>query len=184
MDLFRPFMAKGQRLSTFSTSPRRPEAIFALAMAHLRALTRDYCIRYAGLPESHTISWVHGPLYVAPAILHYDRSEGWQSEFLYYIEVCVDLLHSHAVLDGFVRALLGMAVDTGVFSLNEATLYLEDLYALSNKRSRSADLEAGFIVDQDLAVEDHTIATVDAVAQRFNEMLFQENPMRYSFIEM
>lgn len=181
MDLFRPFLAKGQRLSTFSTSPRRPEAIFALALGHLRALVHEYHATYSGLPESHSISWFHGPLYVAPAILHYDRSQNWKSRFLFCIEACADLLQAHSALEGFVRALLYMAVDAGVFGLSEATACLDDLHTLQKESHHVALTEAGFVVDQNLAVEDHTTAIVDVLAQKFDKMLFvEDDSMEYA----
>lgn len=176
MDLFRPFLAKGEHLSTFATSPRRPEAIFNLSLSHLRALTRDYYSAFAGLPESHTISWVHGPLYVAPAILHYDRSDGWQLAFLSFIEACSDLLQAHRMMEGLVRALLGMAVHAGVFSTPDAAEYLDDLHSVCAAKASCASMpETGFVVDQDLAMEDRAGAVGDVLAQRFDEMLFQES---------
>lgn len=177
MDLFRPFLAQGQVLSTFSTSPRRPEAMFALSLGHLRALSRYYHTTFAGRPESHTISWVHGPLYVAPAILHYERREGWQSEFFSSIEACSDLLQSHQVMEGFLRALLGMAVFAEMLSVAQATEYLDSLRATRDAGHHFGIPETGFVIDQDLAVESRNAAVGDALVQRFDEMLFSEDPI-------
>lgn len=175
MDLFRPFLARGERLSTFATSPRRPETVFNLSLTHLRKLTYDYYTSYAGLPESFTTSWVHGPLYVAPAILHYDRSEEWQVNFLCFIEACSDLLRAHQMMEGVLRALLGMAVTAGAFSSANAADYLDDLHSqLSGPGFFTTQSQVGFVVDQDLAVEDRPAAAGDILAQRFDEILFQD----------
>lgn len=177
MDLFRPFLAKGQVLSTFTASPRRPEAIFALSLGHLRALSRYYHTHFGGLPEGHTISWVHGPLYVAPAILHYERREGWQADFFSYIEATSDLLKSHQVMEGFLRALLGMAVFAEMLSMAQATEYLDSLKATRDEGYHGGVTETGFVIDHDLAVESRDAAVGDALVQRFDEMLFLEDPM-------
>lgn len=180
MDLFRPFLAKEQVLSSFATSPRRPEAIFALSLGHLHALTRYYHTSFAGLPESHTISWVHGPLYVAPAILHYDRSEGWETKFLHCIEACSDLMQSHKALEGFLRALLGMAVVAGAFTVAQATAYLSSLQAVREGDDSSEVPDTGFIVDQNLAMESRVEGVGHTLAQRFDEMLFWEDPFDFT----
>ena len=178
MDLFRPFLARGKTLSTFSASLRRPEAIFALATGHLRALSRYYYTTYAGMPQSHTISWVHGPLYVAPAILHYERREGWEADFLFYIDACSDLLRSHQVMEAFLRALLGMAIAAGALSVPQSTEYLDQLRLMREQNQQSFGIpDIGFVVDQDLALESRDAAVGDALVQRFDEMLFEEEPI-------
>lgn len=174
MDLFRPFLGRGSAAGS-TTKHRRPEAIFSLSFSHLQTLTSDYYKSYAGLPECLTISWVHGPLYVAPAILRYDRSDGWQANFLSAIEATADLLQAHQMMEGVVRALLGMAIDVGVFSTADATEYLDDLHNVYAATSHHRLPELGFIVDQDLAMEDRSAATGSTLADRFDEMLFQEN---------
>lgn len=175
MDLFRPFLGRGAATATSATIHRRPEVIFGLSFNHLQKLTTDYYNTYAGRPESLTISWVHGPLYVAPTVLRYDRSEGWQANFLASIETTADLLQAHQMMEGLVRALLGMAVKVGVFSTADATEYLDDLHDVYTATSHTRLSELGFVVDQDLALEDRKEATGDQLAHRFNEMLFQES---------
>jgi hypothetical protein len=179
MDLFRPFLSQGQLLSTFSTSPHRPEAIFSLSFRHLRALTHYYHTTYAGLAESHTISWIHGPLYVAPVILHYERREDREADFLSCIKACLGLFQSHQVVEGIVRAVLGMAVTEGALSMALAKECLDGLRAMRDDRQTFGIPETGFIVDQDLAVESRDAAVGETLAQRFDEMLFLEelNPI-------
>ena len=174
MDLFRPFLGRGAAAG-FTAKQRRPEAIFSLSFSHLQTLTSDYHNSYAGLPEALTTSWVHGPLYVAPAILRYDRSEGWQGSFLSSIEAIAHLLQAHQMIEGIVRALLGMAIAVGLFSKAEAIEYLDGLHDMYAATSHSRLSELGFIVDQDLAMEDRGAATGSTLADRFDEMLFQEN---------
>ncbi|KAF2723687.1 hypothetical protein K431DRAFT_325169 [Polychaeton citri CBS 116435] len=175
MDLFRPYLAQMNILSTFSTSPRRPEAIFMLSFTHLKDLTHYYHSSYAGLAASHTISWVHGPLYVAPAILHYQKRESWKIEFLPYLSACSDLFQAHKVMEGFLKALLGMAVFAGAISMMQANEFLENLRAKRQDRRTFEVLETGFVVDQDLAMETRAAAIGDVLAQRFDEMLFFED---------
>lgn len=127
MDLFRPFLAKKARLSTFSTAVSQPETILLFFMHRLGVLVNTYYNTYAGLPEACTVAWVHGPMYLAPAILRYDRDSGWETRFFRSIEACRDLLRAHAALEAFLRAILGMAIAAGLFSVTETVDHLDDL---------------------------------------------------------
>lgn len=146
-----------------------------LSLSHLRALTQYYRATFGGLPPSHTVSWVHGPLYVAPAMIRYERREGWQMDILHCIEACTGLLQSHSVMEGFLRAILGMAVSAGAFSMAQARECLDNLLA---RRQGTFDiLETRFVVDQDLSMESRDAAVGDVLAQRFDEMLFEESEL-------
>jgi hypothetical protein len=146
-----------------------------LSLCQLRALTRYYHTTYARSAEFHTISWVHGPLYAAPAILRYERRGDWKAEFLSCIDACSGLLQSHQVMEGFLKALFGMAVSAGTFSTAQAKQRLNSSLAGRLNCRPSEAPETGFIIDQDLSMESRDAAVGGVLAQRFDEMLLLED---------
>lgn len=174
MDIFRPFISQRQLISTISSNPRRPETIFALSLSHLRNLTQYYYETFKGTAEAYTVSWVHGPLYVAPAILRYEKPETRRESFIRCMQTCTGLVESHPVLDGFVRALFGMAVAAEVFSSVEAVEHYSHFRVKGEENGRGTRAETGFVVDQDLATENHDSAVGDVLAKKFDEMMVAE----------
>lgn len=175
MDLFRPYLAGCGRKSAFASETYRPREVFMLSLAHLRSLVDEYTTSYAGRLEAYTIAWVHGPMYLAPATLRYDRDEGWDERFVRCIESCRDLFNAHAALEDLLRALLGMAISIGVFTLVEAVELLDDLRAKQHYSSWPPMPQAGFVVDHDLAMHDVKSAIGSILAREFDNKLFQES---------
>jgi len=173
MDVFRPFLAQPQLLSTFASDPQRPIAIFALSYSHLKDLTKYYHTTFANTPAAHTISWVHGPLYIAPTILRYDKTQNRASEFLACMLACAPLLASHNILEGAVKALFSVAVSAGVFSVQQAMAHITILTAAREKRL-TGSLKTGFVIDQDLAMESRVPAVGDALIQKLDEMVLSD----------
>lgn len=173
MDLFRPFVSQNQLLSTFSSDPQRPIAIFALSYNHLKDLTKYYHTTFANTAAAHTISWVHGPLYIAPTVLRYGKHEQRASEFLACMLACAPLIASHNILEGAVKALFSLAVSAGVFSVQQAMAHIDVLMAAREKRLSDA-LGTGFVIDQDLAMESRAPALGDALIQKLDEMVLSD----------
>lgn len=170
MDVFRPFLSQSQLLSTFASDPQRPIAIFALSFNHLKELTRYYHTTFANTAAAHTISWVHGPLYIAPTILRYDKSEKGASDFLACMNACAPLIESHVVMDGAVKALFSVAVSAGVFDVQTAMAHINALTAKRATERVFPETKTGFVIDQDLAMESRDPAVGDSLIQKFDEM--------------
>jgi hypothetical protein len=174
MDLFRPFLAQADLLATFTTDPRHPETIFRSSLKHIADLTRDYYTRFLGKPEGYTVSWVHGPLYVVPAMLQYGLPAGQKADVVYYIETCSGLLQSHRAMDSMIKALLHLAVSAEAISSAEANALFNSMKAKRKQPSSDQTAEAGWVIDHALALDDRTAATGDVIAQRFDEMMFMQ----------
>jgi hypothetical protein len=147
MDVFRPFLSQPQQLSTFASDPQRPIAIFALSYAHLKQLTTYYTTTFAGTLFIHTISWVHGPLYIAPTILRYDKSPNRASDFLACMLACTPLIASHKILEGAVKALFSVAVSAGVFDVQLAMAHIGILTEGRGGRLAAGGMQTGFVID-------------------------------------
>lgn len=173
MDVFRPFISQTQLLSTFSSDPQRPIAIFALSYNHLKDLTRYYHTTFANTAAAHTISWVHGPLYIAPTVLRYGKPEERASDFLACMLACAPLIASHNILEGAVKALFSVAVGAGVFTVQQAVAHIDVLMAAREQRLSDV-LRTGFVIDQDLAMESRAPAVGDALIQKFDEMVLSD----------
>lgn len=171
MDVFRPFLAQPQLLSSFASDPQRPIAIFALSYAHLKEMTKYYHTTFAGTPFVHTISWVHGPLYIAPTILRYDKSPNRASEFLACMLACAPLIASHKILEGAVKALFSVAVSAGVFNVQQAMAHIG---LLTEGCISNAGTKTGFVIDQDAAMESRDMAVGDVLIRRLDEMVLAD----------
>ena len=174
MDVFRPFVAQPQLLSTVASDPQRPIAIFALSYAHLKELTKYYHMTFTGTPFAHTISWVHGPLYIAPTILRYDKTPNCAFEFLACMLACAPLIASHRILEGAVKALFSVAVSAGVFDVQQAMAHIGLLTEGREGRLPSGGLKTGFVIDQDAAMESRRTAVGDVLIQRLDEMVLAD----------
>lgn len=170
MDVFRPFLSQSQQLSSFASDPQRPIAIFALSYNHLKELTKYYHTAFANTAAAHTISWVHGPLYIAPTILRYDKSETRASDFLACMHACAPLIESHVIMDGAVKALFSVAVTAGVFDVQQAMAHINALTAKRATERMFLQMKTGFVVDQDLAMESREPAVGDSLIQKLDEM--------------
>ena len=175
MDVFRPFLAQPQLLSTFASNPQRPIAIFALSYAHLRELTAYYHTTFAGTPFAHTISWVHGPLYIAPTILRYDKTTNCAFEFLACMLACAPLIASHRILEGAVKALFSVAVSAGVFDVQQAIAHIGLLTEGRKGRLPSGGMKTGFVIDQDAAMESRGTAVGDVLIRNLDEMVLADD---------
>ena len=174
MDVFRPFLAQPQLLSTLTSDPQRPIAIFALSFAHLKELTKYYHTTFAGTPFVHTISWVHGPLYIAPTILRYDKSSNRAFEFLACMLACAPLIASHKILEGAVKALFSVAVSAGVFDVQQAMAHIGLLTEGREGRLPNEGMRTGFVIDQDAAMESRGTAVGDVLIRNLDEMVLAE----------
>jgi len=175
MDVFRPFLSQPQQLSTFTSDPQRPIAIFALSYAHLKQLTTYYSKTFAGTLFVHTISWVHGPLYIAPTILRYDKLPNRASEFLACMLACMPLIASHKILEGVVKALFSVAVREGVFDVRQAVAHIGILIeGREGRLSAAGGTQTGFVIDQDAAVESRDGAVGDVLIRRLDEMVLAD----------
>lgn len=176
MDLFRPFLGQRKaRRSTLSADASRAAAIFVLSFNHLRALTLYYQITFATRPESHTIAWIHGPLYVASSIISYEHQRSQRSSLTLCMQAFSKLLDSHAVVSSFVKGLYGMAVEAGVLTATEARDQWDNISTQRSIPHRLGHSETSVVIDQDLAMEDRAAAVGDKLAEAFDELMLFED---------
>lgn len=154
MDVFRPFLPQPHLLSTFTSNPWRPITIFALSYAHLKEPTASCYTTFVGTPFAHTISWVHGPIYIAPTILRYDGTPKYACKFLACMLACVPLIASHKIMEDAVKARFSVAVGAGVFNAQQAMVHI-GLLTEGREKWHLADegMKTRFVIDQDAARE-------------------------------
>ena len=98
-------------------------------------------------------------------------------ELLSCLRLCSELLLSHKTLEVFIQAILGMAISADVLSAHDAKTYWREMGTsrMHVKHEDGAFPQAGFVMDQDLSVEDRAAATGDPLSKRFQEaMVFHE----------
>ncbi|KAJ8606897.1 hypothetical protein MRB53_040650 [Persea americana] len=152
-----------------------PELARAERMAHnvveMQALTASYHTCFGSSAESRTISWIHGPLYVATAIIYHEREESQRMSFLACMEAFKSLLESHAVVEVFVKGLYGMAVGCGILSAGQAQRHMRSICAIRDKTLLARPLKSSVIIDQELAMKDPAYATGDDLAVKYEEVV-------------
>lgn len=176
MDLYRPFLAQRTLESVGGNELQVPQVVFVLSFTHLRALTQHYHASFSDSAFSRTIAWIHGPLYVASAIINYENAASRSSSFVACMEAFHPLLESHAIVETFVKGLYSMAVQAGVLSVVEAGRLIRAF--LERKKSVAVvveSLETSVVLDQELAMDDPIAAIGDRLAQALDDMLLFEN---------
>lgn len=168
LELFRPCVqtstAAKRRLRTFTSTASSPAAVCNASVEQLKRLTLHFRLNYKS--STYTILWHTALIYVANALLHDSKEEGWFSYFLLCVYGYERLRRSWRVTEAVAKALLAMSLRNGDISSQMARHILQDLERkkLSEMPER---IRAPFPVDLDLALSDPKSAMAENLADKF-----------------
>ncbi|KAH6705685.1 hypothetical protein EV126DRAFT_173285 [Verticillium dahliae] len=177
LDIFRPFIehpvARQSRLTTFSSSESSPEAAFRASLTQLKRLVVVYRSKYQS--SEHTILWHTALIYVANAVLQDTRDPEWHFYFLQCVSGYESLRKSYRLAEVVGRALLSMTLRNGDISGTEARELLQRLKQKGLDNDTSDRIRATFMGDLELAMTNPRQASVENLAEQFEDMaLWQE----------
>ncbi|KAI1417601.1 hypothetical protein F5Y13DRAFT_151386 [Hypoxylon sp. FL1857] len=180
LDIFRPFIKKpaGERprLKTFSAWDSSPDAVFSASVNQLKRLIVDYRTNYE--TSAYSILWHTGLLYLANAMLENGEDPQTRLYFLLCVYGYERLKRPYRISRMIVQGLLAMMLRDTDMSSEEARKIMEDLGEGGWDRvTKEVDekIRATFMVDLNLAVDNPEQASVENMADQFENMaLFQD----------
>ncbi|KAL7908161.1 N-terminal fungal transcription regulatory domain-containing protein [Trichoderma velutinum] len=172
LDLFRFSMSsdiKNQHLKTFTSPSSTPENVCIASARQLKQLVTNYRLNFAS--SSYTILWHTALIYLANAILYLPKEESWFFYFLLCVYGYERLRPRWRVTQAISTALLSMALHKGDITSPTARQLLQDINGNSRGYQLPGDVRATFMMDLDLARSDPESATVERIAQDFDQNL-------------
>ncbi|KAH7175468.1 N-terminal fungal transcription regulatory domain-containing protein [Dactylonectria macrodidyma] len=170
IDIFTPFLCRPgqpkQKLRTFSSPMCSPDDVYTASLDQLKRLIIVYRLNHES--SALTIVWHTAMLYVANAALRGQDDDHWLFYFLLCIYGYQTLGRSYPVGLAIVRALLSMAMRNGYMSSESA----RDIWAEINgqcPRHAPQQIHATLVADLDLAMSDPNAASVERLADAFEE---------------
>jgi hypothetical protein len=172
MDIFRPFLGKKLKLTTFSTTDSSPEQVFVASLEQLKRMAVEY--RISQLSATHSILWHDALLYVANAVINDTRDPDWQFYFTMCLWGYIKLYPSFQVAGGILQSLLYLAISLERIDLQTARQILFHL-RLRGGHHQVMDTTSATKVDLGLAVTDHDAAQAETLAKKMNDLeLFED----------
>ena len=177
MEIFRPFYGEGWTLKTFNTRQSTPEAMFCSSLTQLERLALEYRQNHASAASS--IFWHLSLLYIGNAVVRHLAGPTWHFNFLLCMYAYADLAGSFRVAEGFLRAILCMALERELIQSTEAQVILDRLPSEEGSETIGTGVkkrvESGHTADYDRARNDHSVSQVTVLVDRLDEELaFQE----------
>lgn len=170
LDIFRPCVQglsqSKRRLKTFSSPASSPAAVCAASVSQLKRLIINYRLNYQS--STYTILWHTALVYVANAMLHSTKEEGWFFYFLLCVYGYEGLSRSWRVAEAISKGLLSMTLRNGDISSLKARKILLDFQSNSLDRFPGR-IRATFMLDMDLALSDPGSATAENLAEHFED---------------
>ena len=170
LDVFRPCCQVSQQgqhhLRTFSGVAATPDAVCAASVAQLRHIITVYRLNCES--SAYSILWHTALIYVTNAILDGDMQENEHLDLLSCIYAYEILARSWRVAAAIAKSLLSLAMQKSKMSSHTARHILHDL---KNDRLDVffGEIRATFMADLNLALTDPSSATVEYLAQQFED---------------
>ncbi|KAG6178471.1 hypothetical protein E4U27_003741 [Claviceps purpurea] len=176
LDLFRPFIGRGhlryQRLRTFASNTCSPSAICATSTAQLKKLIVNYRLNYES--SNVTILWHTALIYVANAILETNpKDKDWYTYLLHCLYGYKSLSQSWRVAKSITKGLLSLTIRKGGMSSEKASQILRDLEN-NDTHQMPGEIRATFMLDLDRALSEPDTATVEYLANQFEDNVIME----------
>ncbi|KAG6033027.1 hypothetical protein E4U40_005654 [Claviceps sp. LM458 group G5] len=176
LDLFRPFIGRGhlryQRLRTFASNTCSPSAICETSTAQLKKLIVNYRQNYES--SNVTILWHTALIYVANAILETNpKDKDWYTYLLHCLYGYKSLSQSWRVAKSITRGLLSLTIRKGGMSSEKASQILRDLEN-NDTHQMPGEIRATFMLDLDRALSEPDTATVEYLANQFEDNVIME----------
>lgn len=135
-------------------------------MDQLKRLIILYRLRYNS--SAYTILWHTALLYVANAVLHDTRRKDW----LFYFMICVygyeGLRPSFQISEAIIAGLLSMTLQRGELTTESARSILKEMQRKAINPSTDK-INGSFAIDIDLSTSDPTSASLDSLAESFED---------------
>ncbi|KAJ3453967.1 hypothetical protein MRS44_018599 [Fusarium solani] len=178
LDILRPFTVRGRsatkplRLKTFPCKKSSPDAAYKASVNQLKRLIVVYRKNYAS--STYTMLWHTALIHVANALLDDTKDSAWRFYLLFCIQCYGSLRHSYRFAEAIGRSLLSMTLQKGDLSASDARKLMQQ-FEESWLINPSEDIRATFMADLNLAMTDPGEASVESLAQRFEDIaLFRE----------
>lgn len=178
LDILRPFTARARsapkplRLKTFPCKKSSPDAAYKASVNQLKRLIVVYRSNYAS--STYTMLWHTALIHVANALLGDRKGPGWRFYLFFCIQCYGHLRQSYRFAEAIGRSLVSMTLQQGDLSAKEARHMMQQ-FEENRLSSPSDDIRATFMVDLNLAMTDPEEASVERLAERFEDIaLFQE----------
>ena len=170
LDIFRPHTqippSERQRFRTFSNRTITPDVVCEASVAQLKHLISNYRLNYTS--SGYTILWHTALIYVANAILSGNKVKNWYSDLLICIYAYESLGRSWRVATYIVKGLLSLAIEKSDMSSRTARRILNDLEE-RHPGQCLGPIRATFMADLNLALSDPSSATVERLAEQFED---------------
>lgn len=160
---------KNQHLKTFTSPHSTPENVCIASARQLKQLIINYRLNFAS--SSYTILWHTALTYLANAVLHHPKDENWFFYFLLCVYGYERLRPCWRVTRAISTALLSMALRKGDITSPTARQLLHDINGNNSGYQLPGEVRATFMMDLDLAKSDPESATVEKIAQDFDQNL-------------
>ena len=174
MEIFRPFYGRGGALKTFDTRQSTPEVLFWSSLTRLERLALEYRQNHPSAATS--IFWHLSLLFIGNAVVRHPTGSTWQFNFQLCVYAYADLAGSFRVADGFLRAILYMAVQQNLIPSSEARKIISKLpnQGVANAagvNGKMPRIRSSHVADLELALNDHTASQVTELAERLDDAL-------------
>ena len=174
MEIFRPFYGKGGSLKTFDTRQSTPEVLFWSSLTQLEHLALEY--RQNHPSASSSIFWHLSLLFIGNAVVRHPTGPTWHFNFLLCMYAYADLAGSFRVADGFLRAILYMAIQRKLIPPSEAReiinrLPREDISGATSANGMMPRIRSSHVADLELALDDYAVSQVTDLAERLDDAL-------------
>ncbi|UPK90465.1 hypothetical protein LCI18_001400 [Fusarium solani-melongenae] len=178
LDVLRPFTtqaassAKPLTLKTFVSQKSTPDTAYKASVDQLKRLVIVYRNTYA--TSTYTMLWHTALIHIANAVLDDTSDPAWRFYLSFCLQCYVTLQQPYAFTEAIGRSLLSMTLQKGHLSPTEARQMMRKFeHDLSSKPPD--DIRATFMADLNLAMTDPDKASVESLADRFEDIaLFQE----------
>lgn len=174
MEIFRPFYGKGVTLKTFGTRQSTPEVLFWSSLTRLERLALEYRQNHPSAATS--IFWHLSLLFIGNAVVRHPTSSSWHFNFQLCIYAYADLAGSFRVADGFLRAILYMAVQKSLIPSSEARQIINRLPTgeasdAGGQNGKMPRIRSSHVADLELALDQYTRSQVTDLADRLDDAL-------------
>jgi hypothetical protein len=167
MDVFRPFLGKKLKLTTFDTADCTPEQVFKASLEQLKHLAIYY--RLSHVSATHSILWHDALLYVANAVVNDVSDPDWHFYFVMCLWGYIGLYPAFQVAGSILQGLLYVAIRLERIDMKTARCLLYRLRQRGDHHGVTESTSATK-VDLETAVKDHDAAQADALAKKMNDL--------------
>lgn len=174
MEIFRPFYGQNLSLNMFDTRQSTTEVIFWSSLNQLERLALEYRQNHSSAATS--IFWHLSLLFIGNAVVRNPLGTSWRFNFTLCMYGYADLAGAFKVADGFLRAILYMAVHQKIIMPAEARgiiarLPQADVLDPKGATTSMPRMRSGHVADLELALNDDSTSHVAELAEKLDDAL-------------